>query len=339
MANADSNALTIADYAMMSNDPLVLKITKSLLIQGAIFGDIPYVTKKTLKVNGVRWQDNLPSVTWAKLNTGLTVTKGKPTAYEEQAFFVRNAIDVDLAYLEDENRIGDPRAQMLEAYIQGVVYDYNNKFINNNPIDGEDDAIVGLRYRLDNYDAYRVHSDMIINGGGVDMTQAAMTAATANNFLEFIEQQLTVMGAPEGDGVVFYCNELLKRRWERAIRLLGAGAGWSMQRDAFDRAITMYKNAKIVVIGRTADQTTQIITNTESSAGAAGSSTYTSLYAVKYGEEAFMGWQWDSLPNSIQDIGLIGNDGVTARIKIDWGNGILPQSNRCLSRIYGIKVS
>lgn len=338
MANADANALSLADYALMSNDPLVLAITRSLLMNGAVFADIPFINKKTLIANGVRWADNLPTVNWSKINGGLTVTKGKPTAYSEQAYLMRNAIDVDIKLLEDENRITDPRVAQLNAYLAAVVYDYNDKFINNDHLSGEDDSIVGLRYRLDNPTEYGVVSELKIDFGAVDMT-TAMTATTANTFIENVQTMLDYLGRPEGDGVVFYMNDLLKRRWERAVRVLGAGAGFNTIQDAFGRSVQMYRNAKLVDIGRKADQSTRIILNTETAAGAAGASTHTSLYAVVYGEERLVGWQFDPLAESIFDIGMYGNDGSVYRIKIDWASGILPQHTRCIARGYGIKVS
>lgn len=338
MSAADANAISLSEYAMMSNDPLVKKITMSLLVNGAVLADIPFFNKKTLFANGVRWEGNLPSVTWNRLNAGTTVTKGKPSAYQEQVFLVRNAIDVDVKILEDVNRIVDPRVTQLEAYLQSLSYDFNDKFINNDHLSGDAQAPVGLRSRLDNPTTYGVATELKIDGAGVDLS-TAMTAASANSFIEVLQQALDFLGSPEGDGVVLYMNDLLKRRFERAVRVLGAGAGFAMVRDAFDRSIAMYKNARIVDIGRKSDQTTKIITSTETAAGAAGSSTFTSLYAVKYGEAYFAGWQFDPLGQSINDLGLIGNDGTVSRILIDWAVGFLPQHTRCMSRIYNIKVA
>jgi len=339
LIGVDSNAITLADYAIMSNDPLVMMITKSLLMNGAVFADIPIVTDKTMQAQGVRWQDNLPGVNWAKLNSDLTVVKGKPTAYSEQAFLMRNAIDCDVKIMEDKNQIVDPRAAQFDAYLQSVTYDFNDKFINNDPISGEDDAFTGIRYRLDNPSTFGVASELKINASAVDMTQSGMTEATANNFLEHVQTVLDYMGRPEGDGVVFYLNDLMKRRWERALRLLGGGSGWNVVRDAYDRGITTYKNARIVDIGRKADQSTRIITNTETAAGLNGASTHTSIYAACFGEERLIGWQFDTLANSVKDLGLIGGQGITARILVDWAFGLLPMHTRCMSRIYGIKVS
>jgi hypothetical protein len=335
----DSSAMTLSDYAVMSNSPLVMAITMSLIQNGSILADIPFITRPTMLVNGVRWQDNLPSPSWQKANTDPTVTTGKPTAYQEQAYIVRNAIDTDLVYLQDINRIGDTRASRLNAYLRGLSYDYNDKFINNDHLSGEDDCFVGMRYRLDNYATYGLVSEMKIDAGGVDMTQSGMTSASANTMVETMQQVLDYMGLPDGDGVVFYCNDTLRRRLDRAVRVLGAGAGWNTVVDAFGRSITKFKNARIVDIGRKADQSTRIILNTETSAGAAGASTYTSMYAVSYGEDRLVGWQFAPLGESIQDIGMIGNGGAINRIMINWVNGILPQHTRCISRIYDIKIS
>jgi len=335
----DSNVLTISDYAVMSNNPLVTKITMSLLQNGIILADIPLATKASMIANGVRWQDNLPTVTWGKLNTDPTVTKGKPTPYQEQAFLVRNAIDVDIKILRDENRIVDPRAAQLSIYLQALAYDYNDKFINNNHISGDDDAIVGLRYRLDNASTYGLVSEMKMDFGGVDISLAGVSAANANKFIYYVQQILDYMGRPDGDGVVLYMNDIVKRLFENAVRVLGAGAGWTMTRDAFGRAITMYRNAKIVDVGRKADQTTRIITATETSAGADGASTYSSIYACVYGEERLIGWQFDPIEESIKDVGLIGNGGTIARILFDWATGLYPQHTRCMARGYNIKVS
>lgn len=331
-----ASALTLAQYAIQSNDPLVQKITYSLIENGAVLQDMPLVNKKTMITNGVRWTGNLPTVNWAKLNSDPVVTSGTPSAYQEQAYLIRNAIDVDKKIVEDENQIVDPRGAQVAAYLKAVTYDMNDKFINNDVVTGNADAIVGLRARIDAPDVYGVNSEMKVNFGGVDLT-TAMTAATANTFIELLQQMLDYMGAPDGDGVVLYCNDLLKRRIERAVRTLGAGAGFDTTRDAFGRSVAKYRNATLRDIGRKADQSTRIISSTETAAGAAGSSNYTSLYGVRYGDEAMIGWQFE--PLSAEDIGLIGNGGTVYRTVIDYAFGLYPQHTRCVARAYNIKVS
>ena len=334
--SVSANALNLAQYALQSNDSLVTAITYSLYESGSVLQDVPFINRKSLLSNGVRWTGNLPTINWAKVNTDPVVTSGTPSAYQEQAFIVRNAIDTDRVFVEDENAIVDPRAAQVDAWMRGYAYDVNDKFINNDHTSGNAEAFVGLKYRLDNPATYGLSSDCKVDASGADLT-TAMTATTANNFIEKVQQLLDSMGAFEGDGVTLYMNALLRRRFERAVRVMGAGAGFDTTRDAFGRSIAMYRNAKIRYIGRKADQSTEIITSTETAAGAAGASTFTSMYAVKYGMDSFFGWQFD--PLKAKDIGLIGNGGSTYRTVIDHVYGFMAPNIRSVGRLYDIKVA
>lgn len=333
-----ADALTLGQYAIQSNDPRVQKITYSLLKNGAFLDDLPLVTKKSLIANGVRFEANLPTPTWNKLNTEPTVTSGTPTPFQEQAYIVRNAIDVDHFLVEDENAIQDPRGVQVEAFLQALSYDMNDKWINNGHVTGDDDAFVGIRTRLDNPTVYGLNSELKIDAGALDMSLGGMTAATANTFLEYIQQLLSYLGREDGNGVVLYMNDVMKRRFATAIRKLGAGAGFTMTSDAYGRQISSFNGAKIVDIGRKADQSTRIITYTETSAGVDGASDHTSIYAAVFGEDRLMGWQFKSIQEAIEDLGKVGNAGTILRFLIDWAFGLYSQHTRCMGRIYGIKV-
>ena len=334
----DTNALTLSEYAMQSNDPLVMKITYSLHRMANVLEDIPLITKKSLVQNGVRFVDNLPTVNWGQINQTPTITKGKPTPYQEQIWLIRNQFQVDKKLMEDRNAIQDPLEVQINAYMQALTYDINHKFIKNaHDGTGDNQAPVGLQARIDNGVQYGVNSEMKIDGGGVDLS-ASMTQATANQFIEQVQQMLDYMNAADGDGVVFYCNDLLKRRWERAVRMLGAGGGFTMTKDAFDRSVSMYKGAKIRDIGRKVDQTTRIIGD-ESATGTAytSGSKYTSLYAVRYGQDTFCGWQFEALkPNNL---GLDPTNGVTYNTVIDWAFGLWMPHTRAICRQFNIKTA
>lgn len=331
-----TNSLTLADYALQSNSPLVRAITYSLILYSNIIQDVPLMDKKSLIANGTRFEGNLPSVNWSQLNAEGVTTKGTPTAYQEQAYIIRNYIDVDKFLVEDENSIVDPRATQAEAYLKALTYDLNDKFFNNNHITGDANAFVGIKYRIDNGGTFGVRSENKINGGGVDLSQSGATQATANKFIEFLDQLLWSVDSPDGEGVVIYGNEVFKRRLNFALRLMGTSGGLDITQDQFDRTITKYKGAIIRDPGYKSDQTTRIITNTENSDGTSGSSTYTSIYAVNYDTDHFFGWQFGE-PN-VQDLGLIYN-GVIYRTLIDWAVGFCNSSVRSLGRIYGIKIS
>lgn len=332
-----ANALTLGQYAIMSNDPLVRRITVSLLQYRNVMADIPLVNRKTMIAQGVRWEGSLPTVDWVPVNSDPTVTSGTPTPYTEQAYIARNAIDTDRVFVEDENQIQDPRGAQVEAFLRAFTYDFNDKFINNDHLSGDVDSFVGLRYRINNGTAYGVRSENKINGGGVDMTQGAGTAATANNFLEFLDQLLWSVDSGDGTNITLYMNEVMKRRFARALRLMGTSGGYDITRDQFGRTVETFRNAVIADIGYKADQSTRIITVTEDAAGLPASSTFTSIYAVNYGTEHLFGWQFE--PLRAEDIRLIGNAGATYRTYIEWVGGLYNAHTRSMARLYNIKMS
>ena len=344
-----TNAVNLAQYAMMSNDPLVQAITFGLLQNSIVMQDIPIITKATLQVNGVRWTGNLPGVNWAQLNTDPTVVSGTPSAYQEQAFIVRNAIDVDRWLLIDQNQIVDPRTAQLGAYIKALAYDFNDKFFNNAPVNTgsnftlDANAPTGLRYRLDNPSAYGVkmsgaNAEAKIDAGGSAATlkPSTRTSTTINAFLEKLDQLLWSVDSPDGTNVILYMNEDVIRKFQAGLRLMGSSA-LDITKDNFDRAVLHFKNAVIRDPGYKVDQTTRIITSTETNAGANGSSTFSSIYAGRFDTDHFCAWQLT--PLAAQDIGLVGNAGTMYRMIIDWAVGLLQIHPRAIGRLYDIEVA
>jgi len=336
MTVTDANALTMAQYAVLSNNPMVQAVTFSLLDMGTAMTDIPFVNKKTLIANGVRWEGNLPTPSWGSINSTPVTTTGTPKPYQEQAYVMRGAIKVDKVLVNDVNAISDPRATQLAAFLKGFAYDFNDKFINNDHASGDANSIVGLKARIDGGLSYGVWSSAKIDAGGVDLSKATMTAATANSFLEFLEQLLWTVDSPNGDNVTLYMNEVMARRFNTALRTLGTSGGFAIVKDQFDRDQKKFMGATIKDIGYKADQATRIITTTETSTGAAGSSTFTSIYAVNYGEDHFHGWQYE--PVYANDLGLL-NDGVTYSTVVDWAGGVINDNIRSVARLYDIKIS
>lgn len=333
----DANALTLADYALQSNDPQIQSIVFSLHRTGSVLQDIPMITDPTLRMRGLRLRNgNIAATNWRAINEEPTVAKSTPEQFSESAYIASNNFDVDVKLLLDKNQIFDPRSGQFQMWLEGWVYDINDKWINNSHVTGDDDAPVGLRTRLDNPTDWGVESALKIDASGVDLTEGAMTATTANNFVDDVQSIFDEMGVPEGDGCVIYLNELMARRFARAVRLMGAAAGWSTREDAFARKVRMFNNAIVRVIGRKADGTTQIITNTETAAGADGSSTFSSLYVVRYGETHAMGWQM--APLVLNEIGLL-NSGTQWRTNVDYAWGTTFSNTRSMARLFNIKVS
>ena len=335
-----AGSMTMGQWAMISNNPLVQTVTMALIAGGNVMGrDIPFQNNETLFVNGVRFDGGLPAVNWANLNDDSVTVSSQPSPFQEQAYILRNSIDVDEFMVRDRNAIRDPRSVQLEFYLAGVTYDFNDKFINNDHASGNTKAPVGLRARVNNPTQFGVRSENKIDAGGTaaDLSPAGMTAATANAFLEILDQALWSVDAPDGSpNVVIYCNEVFKRRINRAVRVMGTQGGFNQAQDMYGRMVDTYKTCPIRDIGRKADQTTLIIPNTETATGASGASTFTSLYIVNYNDGYFGGWQYN--PLQAIDLGQL-NTGLQFRTYVSWAGGLINYKNRSLARIYDIKMS
>lgn len=334
-----ANAVTLAQYALMSNDPLVQAVTFCLIENGNVMQDIPFLDKKTLIANGVRWEGDLPTVNWANLNEEGQNTSGAPAAFQEQAYIIRNQIDVDKYMVEDENQIVDPRAAQTAAYLKSVTYDFNAKFINNDHIVGERKSFIGLRHRIDNGARFGVRSENKISAGGVDLSfgVSGISVKAGNQFLELLDQMLWSVDSADGTNVVIYLNDVMFRRFQSVLRAMGAQGGLSTAKDQFDRTVTMYKNATLRDIGYKANQADRIIAATETADGATDTGgTHTSMYAVRYDTEHLFGWQFEAMKP--RDLGLLEN-GVLYRTFFDWAGGLYTASNRSLARMHGIKLA
>jgi len=333
-----TQSMTLADYAILSNEPAVRAVAWSLIEAGSMAQDIPFLDRATLTANGVRWEGDLPVVSWVSINEEGPTTTGTPTPYQEQAFITRNNIDTDYALVHDINAITDPRAARVQAYLESLTYDTNDKLINNNHVTGDKKAPVGIRARIDDGTTYKVRSENKLDGGAVDLTYAGATQATGNRYFDFLAKLLWLVGDPDGVSTVLYCNDELHRRTEFIARLMGSQGGWNQQTDQFNRRISAFRNAPIRDIGRKSDQSTNIITNTETAAGVngSGSDDHTSIYAVRYGPMQFHGWQY--APPMAKDLGLL-ESGSQYRTHINWICGVMPETNRCIARMHGIKMS
>ena len=332
MAIDFNGALTLADHAALSNDPLVKEITKSLHQTWNALKDIPLYTSPSLKQVGMRYLNSgIPAPNWTGINSEPVAVRGRPKSYEEQMYLVRNKILVDHVLLDQPTNIIDPIEAQVQIFLEGCAYDFNDKFINNSPTTGNVDCFPGLTYRMDNPADYDIPSemDLALTGGTADLY--TNTASTANQFIFKMQEMLDNMNAPDGDGVVFYMNEATKRRIELNIRVMGIGAGFDITQDSYQRPVEKYKNATVRTVGRKSDGTTPIIADTLNNGVGGDAGKCSHIYAVRYGTGYVQGWQ--SGPFKPQYLGLSKENGIMHNVVFDWGIGLWIPHTRAVGRM------
>lgn len=332
MAIDFNGALTLADYAAISNDPVVKEITKSLHQTWNALKDIPLYTSPSLKQVGMRYlNSNIPAPNWTGVNSEPVPVKGRPKSYEENMYLVRNKILVDKVLMAQPQNIIDPIEAQVQIFLEGFAYDFNDKFINNSPVTGTVDCFPGLGYRLDNandFDIPGAEMDITVPTTQATLKAGSITAATSNGLFSAIQELLDNMNAPDGNGVVLYMNEFAKRQIEFSIRTMGIGAGFDVTMDNFDRPVEKYKSATIRTVGRKSDGTTHIIPN--NLAGPVASKS-THIYAVRYGTGYVQGWQ--SGPFKPEYLGLSKENGIMHNVVFDWGVGLWVPHTRAIGRL------
>lgn len=344
-----TGALTLQQYAQFSNSPLIKEVSMAMVKAGVVFQDVPIVTRPSFNNPYARIDGPLPTIGYRELNEEPALISVNAKHIDEKYYHFSNSIAVDELLQLEENAIGNKGAfvnTQVKAYLASLRYELNDAFINNthrtiaNRSRSKNlKCFVGIRERLDNSD-FNMTSSETKKQATADLS-GTITGSDANQFVMEMQEVLDAMGFPEGDDCIIYVNDDLLRRVEYGIRDLGAGGGFDMTRDAFDRMVMTYRNAKFRRIGRKAPGASgtqsYIITSTESQDGAADTgSLYTSLYVVHYGEsDGVSGWQFYPVkvePKTTDD------NGVIERVNIKGGYGLKAVDPRCIGRLHGVKV-
>src|SRR6266571_1336498 len=187
-----SGTVTLADYALMSNQPLIQAVSMSLIDYGNVLQDIPLVNKASLIANGTRFEGNLPTINWRQVNAEGVSVHGQPTPYQEQVYMMTNYVDVDKYLVLDQNQIVEPRAAQTALVLKALTYDFNFKFFKNDHITGDANAPVGIRARIDdaasaNKFGVRPENKIDCGGAAADISFAGVTAKTGAAFFEMLD--------------------------------------------------------------------------------------------------------------------------------------------------------
>lgn len=339
-----TGAMTLGEIAMLSQDKVQQRATLDLYESGHILQDAPMQTQEVNRMDDVRFINNLPGDNWVPFNSDPVVVKGKPTPFSYQLYLIRNLIQVDKRLYRDKNLFEDPFNLNWRAWTQNFSWDFATKFFLNQHAGvfgatNDPNAPIGIRPMLDNPAAWNIPPSLKIDAAGVDMS-TAMTAATCGQFESIIESafyQMSAFYGTPGEGVTIYIPQKLSRRWSQGVKLQGAGGGFDMTQDAFDRRVMKYQGAKLRYPGRRTDQLTEILTTTENANGTDGTSNFCSVYLVKWSTDGLCCWQPEGLKPTAPELNPITK--VNYNSVIDWGVGIMPRSIRAVARIYDINVN
>jgi hypothetical protein len=268
-----------------------------------------------------------------------------PEPYQEGLFVHRDGIQVDKLLVEQDGQINDPFELRIKEKLKGFSYSLNYRFIQNQRTGTAGSPRVnkkcfdGLRQRLDD-PKYGMNPACKIDGGGVNLA-ASGTSTDAAQMEYLLEQAFDELGSPTGEGIVILGAPRFLRSWNRVTKKQASGGGFRYDKDALDRQITMFMNARVQSVGRVAPTginrvQAPVISVTETANGSADTgATFTSIYLVNMGLDTLHGWQYGPMKPTAPI--LLPNQ-THYQVMIEGTVGLNHPSTRAFARIYDIDM-
>ena len=318
-------AWTLVDLSQVETDTLRKSVIDTLLMESNVMQVVPWETIGQLATTIVRIQD-LPSVGFRKINEGYSSTEGHFEQKVENISLMGCYMDCDKAIARAKNTIADARAITQVMALKGTAYHFNDKFINGDPAT-DPEEFKGLQKRVD--DVYADgFTEQYIDNAGTSGDGVLLSSAESHNFLNKLDQLIYSIKGHNPDFLLMNKKMLLAlRAILRKEKLL------DNTKDMFDRVVDVYQGCRLVDIGIKRDQTTEIITNTET-LEAAGAAESTSIYAVKFGIGELL-WGIQEYPLEVTDKGELEATPVY-RTELDWPLGLALADPRAIGRLYGV---
>lgn len=317
-----ANEYTLLDYEMTA-PPVTRAVVHTWRENSPVLDMIPFKTDNQLTQEGLRF-NALPTVPWRKIGAAYSQLKVNPDPWRERLSFMGAKIDVAKEYVK-AGGIVDIRANQSEAIVKGAAFAFNDSFFNNlGDASGDEDAIVGLFYRINNDFAAAQKFD-----AALDVSPDTAVTSWQHKMFDAVDDLLDRVDG-EANQKCLFMGRTLYFRFVSALR----SANQLFTEEYLGRKLTTYGmgGAKIFQAGYKVDQSTQILADVETSYTALTGSTKSSMYCVRFGEPYVAGW-CQTMPTA-EDVGLL-EDRVNYRTVVDFSPGLYIVSPRSVARAYG----
>lgn len=338
MSTFTGAAMRLEDYAKLSRSNVTKGLTEALYKTDNILKDIPFRPSSAFKMTGLRLSKNgLPTPSYGRLNETPERHRTTVEQHQETAILLRGNVYMDRRYATMKDLLTSPVKVQTTGLLAAWTRKLNTDYILADPGAGSDiEGPIGLRTRILNPTKYGHAADCDIDGSSINAT-GTMTKSDAINLFSKFNAALLKMGNPDGRGAVIYVNEELSLALDRAGQLGDNGSLLRTDRDNYKHSFLTYKEARIRRVGRTLDDATQVIPNTENAAGTLlTGGDRTSAYIATYGESDIDAWSDGEL-----DLVKTGTDdtGTQHIWLLDHLFGLYHSHDRTIARIYGIEIS
>ena len=270
--------VTLAMLAKIEQNELKRYIIANLLREVRLMEVLPFQNVDSLKSVAVRYR-NLPSVAFRKIGAGYTASEGDTEQVWESVYALGGEINYDRVFEKVKNTIIDMKKLQTDMKVQSMAFQFNDYLINgDHATDG--DGFEGFKKRVA---GMPTRQSVYFAGAAAAALDPTSSVASGRAFIDGLEQMHYKTN--RGDHNAFLANEGIKWGVGRVMRYIQFAGGNVLDttKDSFDRTIPTLWGSPVVDVGFKKDQSTEIITETETAGDAASDAT--SVYAVSFNEQ------------------------------------------------------
>lgn len=263
----------------------------------------------------------LPTVGTRKINASFSESTGTFQQKTEGKYIFGNYIQVDTVLADANPKL---RTIYREMEAKAMSFKFNDMFINGDPAN---DEFKGLKKRVDDiYAMGGVFTEQYIDGGSGTTGRGINYDSTERQyFLDKLNQLIYSISDGIVDGLAM--NSKMHLCFESLFRRENL---FNQSKDQYDRVVSYFKNIPLIDMGLNADQSTEVITNTETLSGGTDE---TSIYAFRLGEDKYL-WGLQQKDLQVIDQGILQTAPKYSDL-VQWVIGLAVSNPKSIARAYG----
>ena len=338
MAITNPTRITLAQYLDSKATTLEKAVVQQIREESPLLNMLQFHTENRLKFYNYRGPTTLDGGTWKKL--GEPFDPGIQFDFdriEESTYRIGREWDIDeeLENVADET-IADPVRTNIELYTRGIHRQIVNSFFNGKSTDNGGNSFTGIRERLNKLPATQT-IQAVDTSNALDMrTSASDYAQNVEDFIVLLNKLCKAVDGGRPD--FFVVNEDFQIKFESILRTSGL---LTYTKDNFEREFPAFKGIPFIDAGRLNDDTSYVITNSETITGGdgtPGTDHCTSIYAIKQGPQYLT--MLEKHPLRVRDRKAEYDEHlINHKYVIDWVLGMMITHPRSIARLQGIRMA
>jgi len=323
-------AFTLAQLAKLETDPTRKGIMTNIIRDAKVMELLPWENVGSLQSVAVRYRTLPTGGVFRKVGGAYTeATDGDVEQVWESVYGFGGEILFDRVFDKITNTIIDPKVLQTQMKLKAMALQFNDYFINGDHAT-DADGFEGLKKRVSG-----MPSRQTIAIGDSAPSDATASAAAARTFLKNWDKAW--YRCNNGSVNAIFMNEAMVYAFGDVLRYIGSSGGnlLDVTKDSFDRDLVTYKGAPFIDMGLKADQSTEIITVTETALDAGADST--SVYFASFNiDQGVVGIQLGPLESYDPNAGGEMSTQPAKQLRIEWWHGLAGFGSYGLTRLYNI---